>query len=713
MFSKLAQVVTAHPWTVIGAWLVGIVLVVALSPALTVFTSNNNASFLPSSYQSVRAEAVASRSFPAQAGASGSIAVSRADHRPLSAADQTTVGRLAAELAGSHLEAVSSVATSPIYLAPDKKVQIVQVTFSGQVGAPTVNAAVSELRHRTSRILAGTGLVAGLTGNAAISVDSTAEFSHAETIIDIATVLLILVLLSFVFRSAILALAPIVIIGIAHEAAQALTADLADWFHYQVGPVMAPLLIVVMFGVGTDYFVFLLFRYREQVARGDSAPGALRFAVTRAGMVITSAAGTVMAAFAALLVSSLSELRTLAPGLIAGVALMLVTSLTLVPAVLALLGRRAFWPSTPRLPIEGRRGRTQLIARDVSRRPGVVLAVSVIALGGLALGLLGYTTTYNQLAELPASTPSQQAYNTIAAHFPAGVLGPTQIFVVGEHPLDPTAVDAFAHRLTAIDGVGLVAPAQYSSNHHDALMQVILTYDPYSPAAIDTVIGPLDAAARHAVPGTDTLVGGTTSQVVDIRAALAHDLRLVIPLALVIVALILGLLLWAVVAPLYILVGVILTYVATLGTISLIFLKGAGYTGLDFVMPIVVYIFVMAVGTDYNILMAARLREEFAAGRPPREAARNTILHGSPAVFAAALVLAGTFASLILTGIQLLEEIGLAVAIGVLLAANLLATRIVPTIAALRGWRFWWPNHPLAPTPDSPASEPGEDLDSR
>ncbi len=709
MFTWLARLVTAHPWPVVGAWLLGVVVAVVLSPALGGFTSNNNSSFLPASYQSVRAQAVAARSFPAEAGASGSIVVSRADHRRLDAADRAEVGRLAVELASSRLAAVSSVTTSSAYLAPDKKVQIVQVAFAGQVGAPAANAAVAELRRRTDRMLTGTGLVAGLTGNAAISVDSTAEFSRAETVIDVATVLLILVLLGFVFRSVVLAVTPIVLIGIVHQAAQALTADFADWFHYQVGPVMAPLLIVVMFGVGTDYFVFLVFRYREQVARGDSALDALRFAVARAGAVVTSAAGTVIAAFAALSVSSLSELRTLAPGLIIGVAFMLVTSLTVVPAVLTLLGRSAFWPSTPRLPVEGRRTRTQLIARDASRHPGLVLALSVLALGGLSLGLLRYTTTYNQLAELPSSTPSQQAYDTIAAHFPAGVLGPTQLFVVGRRPLDPVSVDVFAQRLASVDGVGLVVPAQYSSDRHDALIEVILREDPYSPAAIATVTGPLDAAARRSVAGATTLVGGTTSQVVDIRAALDHDLRLVIPLAIVIVAVILGLLLRALVAPLYVLGGVVVTYVATLGSISFVFLDGAGYRGLDFVLPIVVYIFVMAVGTDYNILMAARLREEFATGHAPRQAARDTILYGSPAVFAAALILAGTFASLVLTGIQLLEEIGLAVAIGVLLAANLLATRIIPTIAALRGWRFWWPGRVqrLTATGEGPRRDDG------
>ena len=195
-----------------------------------------------------------------------------------------------------------------------------------------------------------------------------------------------------------------------------------------------------------------------------------------------------------------------------------------------------------------------------------------------------------------------------------------------------------------------------------------------------------------AVPGAETLVGGTTSQLVDVRAALRHDVEHVFPLALAIVAVILALLLRALLAPIYLLIGVVLTYVATLGVITLVFIQGAGFVGLDFTIPIVVYLFVMAIGTDYNILISARLREGFEDGLSPRQTARLAIVHGSPAVASASIILAGTFASLLLTGIQLLEEIGLAVALGVLLAANVLATRIVPTLAAIRFWHFWWPH---------------------
>lgn len=235
-------------------------------------------------------------------------------------------------------------------------------------------------------------------------------------------------------------------------------------------------------------------------------------------------------------------------------------------------------------------------------------------------------------------------------------------------------------------------PIQYNQDGKAAEFQVILTDDPYSIEAIDDVRGPVRETANGSIPGASVLVGGTTSQLVDVQTALRKDMKHVFPLALAIVAVILGLLLQAVLGPLYLLIGVVLTYAATLGTIVLVFLDGAGFVGLDFTIPIIVYLFVMAIGTDYNILIASRLREEFKAGLPPRQAARLAIVHGAPAVSAAGLILAGTFASLLLTGIQLLQEIGLAVALGVLLAANVLATRIVPTLAAIRGFHFWWPN---------------------
>ncbi len=691
-FAKLGSFVDSHPWWIIGSWVVAAVVVLAFSPQLVQFTSNNNSSFLPSSYESVQAQAVAQKYFPAQQGASGSIIVSASDGAQLSTADQQKVAALASSLTSDHIESVTSVVTSPIYLSANKKAQLVQVQFKGAAGDTGPNDAVPIIRQKSTAFLSGSGLQAGFTGSEPISVDTTNAFDNAESVIAIATVLLILVLLGIVFRSPIIAVLPIVVIAVVHQMAQALTADLAQTFGFVVGPSLAPLLVVVMFGVGTDYIVFLLFRHREHVARGDEVHEGLRDAVAKVGEVIASAAATVIAAFAALLVASLESLKTLAPGLIVGVLLMLIAALTLVPAILSLLGRHLFWPSHPKLPPADKITLAQRDGRIVARHPAIVLTICSLVLLGLASGIFGMKITYNQLAELPSSTPSQQAYNTMASNFPPGDLGPTQVYAAASKPLDPNQVNALAAKLAKTTGVAQVLPVQYNANKDAAEITVLLKNNPYSTTALDNVAGPVRTAAHGSIPGANVLVGGTTSQLVDVRAALKLDMKHIFPLALGIVLVILALLLRSVVAPLYLLIGVMLTYAATLGVTVLVFVNGFAFTGLDFSIPIIVYLFVMAIGTDYNILIASRLREEFDAGQPPHEAARLAVVHGSPAVNSAGLVLAGTFASLLLTGIQLLEEIGFAVAFGVLLASMVLSTRIVPTIAALRGWHFWWPH---------------------
>jgi RND superfamily putative drug exporter len=694
MFRRLGAAVVGHPRRVIGAWVVASVAILALSPQLVTFTSNNNSTFLPASYGSVQAQTAAVRYFPSVAGASGVIVVSAADGRALTGGDQEKVAGLATALAGDRIGSVSSVSTSPIYLSPDKRVQLVAVAFAGQVGEAGSNAAVPVLRERADSFLSGSGLNGAVTGNAAISVDSTTAFDHAEVVIGIATVLLIVILLGLVFRSLVISIFPIVVIGAVHQVAQAVTADLADWFHFVVGPELAPLLVVVMFGVGTDYIVFLLYRHRERCAAGDDPDDSLRFSVTRVGEVIASAAATVIAAFAALLVASLESLRTLAPGLIVGVLLMLLAALTLVPATFSLLGSRLFWPTMPKPHDPIHRTRSERIGSMVARHPVLMLAAWSAVLVGLTFGALGYTTTYNQLAELPSSTQAQRAFDTMASAFSPGYLGPTDVFVTSDTtaPLDASTISELETRLRHVDGVSVVASARFTADRGQALIEVLLVHDPYSVTAVNGVAGPIRSAAVGSVPGATVLIGGTSAQLADVRVALKHDMERIVPLALAIVAVILALLLRALVAPLYLLAGVVLSVTATLGIITLVFIHGLGFAGLDFTIPIVVYLFVMAIGTDYNILVASRLREEFDAGKSPREASRLAVVHGAPAVSAAALILAGTFASLMLTGIQLLEEIGLAVALGVLLAANVLATRIVPTLAALRGWHFWWPH---------------------
>jgi RND superfamily putative drug exporter len=484
---------------------------------------------------------------------------------------------------------------------------------------------------------------------------------------------------------------PIVVIGIVHSVAVGLTADLADIFGFQVSNSVAPILVVVLFGVGTDYIVFLLFRYRERLRAGLSEQEAVQFASSVVGRVIASSALTVIGAFAALLLAKLGSLQTLAPALIVAVGAMLITALTLIPALFVLLGRALYWPfgagETPRGGIFAREGEL------VARRPGLIAGGLLLVFVALTVAATGYKPTYNTLGELPSNTPSQVAYNTLASGFPPGALGPTQVFVTGSQPLTQASLQTLTTNLSKTPGVAQVAPPTFSSNGQAALVNVILKDNPYSNAALDLVAGPVRNAVQGTVAGDHVYVGGQTATYADIRDQLHSDTRHVFPVAAVIIILILGLLLSAIVAPLNLLACVGLAFTGTLGAVVLVFLHGVGYSGIDFTIPITLYLFVVAIGTDYNILISSRLREEFHNGFSPRESVRIAISNDAPTVAAAGLILALTFASLMLAGLANLTELGFGVGVGIVIAAFAMAPVLVPALSAIEGHAFWWPRH--------------------
>lgn len=704
MFGFIARKVIAHPWQTIALWAAGVVLIIFFSPNLADYTTGNQQSFLPTTFESVTAQSAGAEFFPTQSGAAGSLIVTRVDGGVLSPDDQSQASALVGTLQGDAIDGVLAVQASPQSLSADGKVMAIQIAFDGQPGDAQVNAAVPQVRDAAADGLQGTDLTSGLTGNAAIQVDTTAAFDHADTVITIATVALIVVLLGLIFRSPIISVVPIIVIGIVLEVVTGLTAALADAFDFQVSTSLQSILVVVLFGIGTDYIVFLLFRYREAVRGGRPHKESLVFAATVVGRVVGSSALTVIGAFAALLLARLGSLSTLAPGLIVAVAVMLITALTLIPALFALLGRHLFWPlgaghDSARSPFPA-------IGAFTARRPALVAGGVAIVLIVLAVFSTGYKPTYNTLGELPSDTPSQQAFNTMSASFPPGALSPTQVYVVGDAPLDPAALAPLTAALAAVPGVASVAPPNLSQDGTAALVNVVLADDPFSNEAIDLVEGPVRTAAHGAVPGADVYVGGQTSTFVDVRDQLHADTRLVFPVAAAIIVLILGLLLTSLLAPLNLAVCVGLTFAATLGGVVVVFLDGAGYSGIDFTIPIVLYLFVVAIGTDYNILMAARLHEEFRNGHPPRESVRIAIANDAPTVAAAGVILAFTFASLMLTGIDNLVELGFGVALGIALAAFGMAPLLVPALSALQGRAFWWPTRPLTEPPTAAPASP-------
>ena len=347
LFAGLGRAVVRHPWRVIALWVIAAVAVIATSPGLP--TTSSESSFLPGSYESIRASHLQDQAFPQAGHVTGSAAIivfGRSDGGPLTAADSAKITAIAATLSGRHIRDIVSVTAGPP--SPNRLVQTALVAMPDSVvngSGAGGGDAVKVLRAGIKPLMAGTGLAEGVTGAAAQQLDSQQSRNRAQQIVLLATLVLILVLLLVIFRSPVIALLPLVVIALVSQVATGLISDVSKALHLNADSSISTILIVVLFGIGTDYILFLMFRYRERLRGGEDAKQAMVTAVTRVGEVIASAAGVVIAAFLALLLSTLSVLRSMGPALAIAVAVTLLAGLTLIPAVASLLGPRVFWPS--------------------------------------------------------------------------------------------------------------------------------------------------------------------------------------------------------------------------------------------------------------------------------------------------------------------------------------------------------------------------------
>lgn len=692
MFSRLARLVVGRPWLVIGVWVVVAVAVIGLAPRLA--TTSTEANFLPNHYQSVQAEHLQEKAFPEGATPAAIVVFERASGKALTAAETADVDQIARTLASDHIRAIGAVepgATSPNRLVSTIAVQMPHA--QGQLSRVQVDA-VDTLRSDVTRLAAGTGMRVGVTGTAAQYVDQQTSSDKATKVVAIATIGLILVLLLVIFRSPIIALLPVLTIGLVSQMASGLIASLSKAFGLDVDSTVSTMLIVVLFGVGTDYVLFLMFRYRERLRRGEDPKAAMVSAIERVGPAIATAAGAVIIAFLALTLSSLNLFRSLGPALAVAVAITLLAALTFIPAIVSLLGAKVFWPSTS-WRAERPSARFGTIGSSLGRHPGRFALVSGGALAVLAIAAFSFHPSFDLMSGATASTQSARYDQVLLKGFAAGATEPTDVYLESTdgRPLSSASLTSYGRRLAAVRGVASVAPARLAEHDTVADFRVILDEPGMSNAAMAIVRGPLQKAVDTAPAQTRPLVGGVTSVYVDLQAAMDHDYAIVFPVAAVLILLILGLLLQSVVAPWYLMAAVGLGFAATLGATVLVFQDGQGQSGLTFILPIVMYLFVVALGTDYNILMISRLREEAREGSDPRAAAAMALRHAGPTIASAGLILAGTFASLILAGGTTLTQMGFAISCGIAIAAFVMAMFLTPSLTALIGHRAWWPGH--------------------
>ncbi len=707
MFHRIGRIVVRHPiWTIV-AWIVAAVAIVATAPNLP--SNSDESSFLPKSYESIRAATLQATAFPSAFTPSAIVLYERADGQKLTPADTKAALRINSELAAKHIGQVQKIV--PGFPSQDGKFTMGLVQMDAKTAGQTAQLdAAKTLRADAKLLTKGTSLTAKLGGSAAQGLDQSDSSKTSDGLALFGSLLIIIITLLIIFRSPIVAFLPLfVLVAVVYATANSLIADATKIFGLQANSSVSALLVVVLLGVGTDYFLFLMFRYRERLRAGDEPKQAMITAVDKVGEAIASAAGAVIIAFLSLSLSTLGFFTQMGPALAILVAVTLVAGLTLFPAICSLIRPRGlFWPSKA-WQKEPTNARFAAIGQSVRRRPALAAGLSGLVMVALALGAFGYKASFDLASgAMPKTTESMVVQTEMEKAYSAGAAEPTSVYLTSTNgkPLDQSQIAPYARKLSGVNGVASARLAQLDKTGKTANITVTLKYEAATGKAISAVTDVRTVAHASAPPNTQALVGGLTSIYKDINTAQDHDYKVVFPVAAILIMLILGLLLRSVVAPWYLMASVGLGFIATLGATVLIFQHGQNSNGLVFLLPMIMYLFVVAIGTDYNILMIARLREESRAGREPREAAAEALRHAGPTVAAAGFILAATFATLTLSGNSLLTQMGFAVSFGILVSAFVMAMFFTPALTALIGHTAWWPgNADRAPAPAS-ADEP-------
>ncbi|MEA2393504.1 MAG: putative drug exporter of the superfamily [Solirubrobacteraceae bacterium] len=682
-------------WLVLLGWLALAAVFAPLGAKVSQITDNRTESFLPKNAESTRVLRLFAREYDGST-VDGLIVYRRPGG--LTATDRARIAN-DARRAAARLPLVSAPVvpfapgSPPSLVAPDRSLAYTIVAV------PDDNAKLADWGKELRGVVAGRdGLQTYVTGALGINADFQEVFGNVDTKLLFATVLLVLVLLGAIYRALVVALIPLVVVGVAYAIASGLI-----YLYGRSGATVSQnattILVVLMFGVGTDYCLLLVSRYREELRHAQDKHEAMAHAMRRAGPAILASGLTVVLAMLVLLVARLGSTQSLGPVAAIGVGVALLAGLTLLPALLAIAGRRGFWPRRrlvalqPDAEYHEREGAWRRLGDRVLRRPGAALAatLALFVVGGL--GLLAYKEDYSANGFFKKSTESVTGFDLLARSFPAGALAPTTVVVVRDGGAVTAAdVAAVRRRLATVPRVAAIGPAQPSRDGRVQRLSVVFSDDPFAASALARVSTMRERLAGLG-PGVHALVGAGSAVQEDYNATAARDLRVIVPLALLVIAAILGVLLRAVVAPIVLMATVVISFFGTLGLSLLFFRYVAGDAGVDVSLPTYAFIFLVALGTDYTIFLMSRVREE-ARVVGTREGMLRALAVTGPVITSAGVILAGTFAVLMTLPVTIVFDIGFMVAVGILLDTFVVRTIMVPAAVEVLGDRIWWPSGP-------------------
>jgi putative drug exporter of the RND superfamily len=743
-FAAMGRFAVRFRWLIVAAWVAAAVLAGLFFPSLASVARQGNTDALPAGSPSLKAARLATP-FQSPNQTPVPVVIARSGGR-FTTADVIAVERLAGALATvTHVQRVRDLGVSR-----DGQAAQLEVLTNIDLGSATPAVhLVAGLRRTIQASALPRDLHAHLAGQVAAQADASQSSQRTVNLGLDLSILFILALLIIVFRSVLaplLTLAPAVLVT---QLAGPVIAE-ATKAGLQVTSLTQIMLLILTLGAGTDYGLFLVFRVREELRTGRVPHDAVLHALSRVGESITFSAATVIASLLTLLLAVFGLYSSLGAPLAIAIGLMLMAGLTLTPALLAIVGRAAFWPSstTQRTRRLGWWGRT---AGRIVTHPAATLTLGLVLFGALATAVLGYMPTGSgSTPAAPRGSDSAAGDALLAAHFPAASSNPTSVllrlpapvwtnpapvayaeqrlaaipqFSTLSGPLDVNGITLTPDRLAALhtafgdpatlpaqpppdSAVGTAMWAAYraesqfiSRDGRTVLFDAGLTAgDPASNAAlrqVPAIRAAVAAAARTA--GASTYgVAGQAPATYDASQASDRDLLHIIPVAIIVIGLLLALVMRSLIAPLYLIASVAISYLAAFGLSDLLFQDATGDGGLYYFIPFLMFVFLLALGEDYNILIMTRIREE-AAQIPLRQAVTRALERTGSTVTSAGLILAGTFGvfALVVTrlpGAGVYASVFASLAIGILMDTFLVRTLLVPSTVALLGRWNWWPS---------------------
>jgi RND superfamily putative drug exporter len=570
----------------------------------------------------------------------------------------------------------------------DGKAAIVTSYINAEGEAELITEPVQDWRDQVSG--ERDGLEVKITGGGGFSTDAIEVFESINGTLLLAAVALVIFLLICIYRSPIFLFIPLVAVMFAEFLSRSIgygVSELGVTINGQSSSIMS----VLVLGAGTDYALLLVARYREELHHTEDKHEAMRTALSSAGPAIFASALTVIAALLCLTLAKVNGTAGLGPIAAIGIACAALSMLTLLPAMLTIFGRRAFWPFIPRFEPDAA-GETEdpyqhhsfwaRVGKRVAAGPQRVAVGAIAVLLVCCAGFAFFSTELTSEDSYRTTVESVEGQELLDKSFPSGTTALTDVIVP-----QPGEVPAVKKAVEGVEGVESVSEP-VASGSEGTLIQATLDPNPYSTEAFD-LVEPMREAATDAAPGA--LVGGPSAVEFDVRDAAAWDSIVIPPLILLVVFLILMALLRSVMAPLVLIGTVILSFLAALGVGYFVFDVLFDFPGSDPSLPLFAFVFLVALGVDYNIFLVARAREETEKHGTEQGMLRALAVTGG-VITSAGIVLAGTFSVLAVLPLVFLTEIGFVVAFGVLLDTFLVRSVLVPALAISIGDKFWWPS---------------------